>query len=91
MTAPIISEQTNLSRGYNRDALRGIYEVQKEECSRVKLVSVSGLTREFYKPIWGRLIVEHDGVRTFIQKFGAWGKEVSFTTYEEVSIEIEHD
>ncbi|MFZ4730549.1 MAG: hypothetical protein ACOYMQ_18050 [Pseudanabaena sp.] len=88
LTAP---EQANSVNNYNRDSLRAMYEVQKEECSRIKLITASGLTHEFYRPLFGNLILEHDGVRTFVQKFGAWGKQASFTTYEPVSMEIEYD
>ena len=79
------------TNNYNQDSLRVMYEVQKEECSRIKLITASGLTHEFYRPLLGSLILEHDGVRTFVQKFGAWGKQASFTTYEPVSMEIEYD
>jgi len=87
-----VSEQPNAAYNYSRDALRSMYEVQREECVKIKLITSSGLTHEFSKPSFGSLILEHDGVRTFVQRFGVWGNKLgSFTTYEPVSMDIEHD
>jgi hypothetical protein len=77
---------------YNRDALRAKYGTQRDECKRITIVeNPSGMTHEFDKPLFGRLILEHDGVRTVVQRLGVLGnKEVSFTTYEAVSMQIEY-
>ncbi|MEI6328038.1 MAG: hypothetical protein WCP16_02310 [Pseudanabaena sp. ELA645] len=84
------SDQSNF--GLNRDALIGVYGTQKEECIRVVLTEkFSGKTHEFYKPIFGSLILEHDPIRTVILRLGALGNKVGgFTTYEPVSLDVDY-
>ena len=83
-------DQSNF--GLNREALIGVYGTQKEECLRITLTEKSSCkTYEFYKPIFGTLILEHDPARTVIHKLGAWGNKLGgFTTYEPVSLEVDY-
>ena len=78
--------------GLNRDALIGVYGTQREECLRVTLTeNFSGKTHEFYKPLFGSLILEHDPIRTVIHRLGVLGNKVGgFTTYEPVSLDVDY-
>ena len=78
--------------GLNRDELIRVYGTQIDECLRVTLTEkLSGKTHEFYKPLFGRLILEHDPSRTVIHRLGVWGNKVAtFTSYEPVSLEVEY-
>jgi hypothetical protein len=84
------SDQNNF--GLNRDELIRVYGTQKDECLRVILTEkFSGKTHEFYKPLFGSLILEHDPIRTVIHRLGALGNKVgAFTTYEPVSLDVDY-
>jgi hypothetical protein len=78
--------------GLNRDELIRVYGTQIDKCIRVTLTEkFSGKTHEFYKPLFGSLILEHDPARTVIRKLGALGNKFGgFTTYEPVSLDVDY-
>jgi len=84
-----IVEQANV---YNRESLFAMYGTQKYDCDRIIIIEKpSGITHEFEKPLFGSMILEHNPVRTVVQRLGAFGRVIScFTTYDPVSWQIEN-
>jgi hypothetical protein len=87
---PIVLGQSNTRN--NGDALGVLYESQIEACLWIKLIEKhSGKIHEFSSPLFGSLILEHDGFRTSVHKLGLWGNKVaSFTTYDVASLEVNY-
>ena len=82
-------DQSNMAI-YDRDASRSAYGAKRYECDRITIIEKSsGMTYEFQKGFFGSLSLEHDGVRTVVEKSGFLGNEM-FVTYEPVSFQIQH-
>jgi hypothetical protein len=85
----MLKDQSNISV-YDRDASRSAYGVKRYECDRITIIEKSsGMTYEFQRDFWGGLSLEHDGVRTVVERTGFFGNEI-FVTYEPVSFQILH-
>jgi hypothetical protein len=87
--ALMTKDQSNVAV-YDRDASRSAYGAKRYECDRITIIEKSsGMTYEFQKNFFGSLSLEHDGVRTVVEKSGLLGNEI-FVTYEPVSFQIQH-
>lgn len=82
-------DQSNMAV-YDRDASRSAYGSKRYECDRITIIEKSsGMTYEFQRSFLGGLSIEHDGVRTVVERTGFLGNEI-FVTYEPVSFQIQH-
>jgi hypothetical protein len=74
-----------------RQNLRDIYGTIRRECESVTILrDYSQTLLDWHKPWFGRMTLEHDGIRTIVERFNLFGKAVSlFTTYDLVTFRIE--
>ena len=75
----------------SRQNLRDIYGTIRRECERVTILKEYSQTLlDWDKPWFGKMTLEHDGVRTIVERFDLFGKTVGlFTTYDLVTFRIE--
>jgi|GEM_PF-3547994 len=75
----------------SRQNLRDIYGTIRRECKNVTVLrEYSQTLLDWHKPWFGRMTLEHDGIRTIVERFNLFGKTVSlFTTYDLVTFRIE--
>ena len=75
----------------SRQNLRDMYGTIRRECESVTILKDYSQTMlDWHKPWFGRMTLEHDGIRTIAERFDLFGKTVSlFTTYDLVTLRIE--
>jgi hypothetical protein len=97
-TNPVLPTSTSGIQKYqsaidlvSRQSLRDTYGTIRRECESVTIVKEYSQTLlDWQKPWFGRMTLEHDGVRTVVERFDLFGKTISmFTTYDLVTFRID--
>ncbi|PZU99365.1 MAG: hypothetical protein DCE90_02305 [Pseudanabaena sp.] len=88
---PILQKYQSTIDLVARQNLRDIYGTIRRECENVTILKEYSQTLlNWQKPWFGRMTLEHDGVRTIVERFDMFGKTVGlFTTYDLVTFRIE--